>query len=283
MPDYELPPPPAVRTWEGSSLRFSMRYSIAGLSTSMFLDTPEDRFILDCGGGVVRDMIEIERYQRDNGIDLGNNDLRAAAEAIKAIIISHPHIDHYSGLISVLNFVHLLGRKRPLAVIYPEGGDPIESMVDHFTDHLWEDIPFDINLLSLKGGDVLEMEGMRIEAFTSFHRHSKPGAVGGSVPALSYRFTYQGEVVVYTGDTGDPGPLREFVKEADLALIETTFSDPGPFADGVHLTIEQAISLGDLARDRMLIHFTAGSYHSLLKNKVEIGPLKDQRSMEGRP
>ena len=106
----------------------------------------------------------------------------------------------------------------------------------------------------------LDISGVRIVCVSSEHRHSRPGAVGGPVPALSFRFRKEEETIVYSGDTGDPGPVRDLAKGADLAIIETTFPQPGFGADGVHLTVDQAESIAKEAKEYMLLHFTAGSY-----------------------
>ncbi len=271
MADYDLPPPPKVRTWAGKELKLSTRYSSAGLSTTLFMDSDEGRIVVDCGDGCIRDSIEIERFMRESGADLPRRDLKEAGEAILGVVISHPHYDHYSGLLTLLNFLQLLGRTSPLPIIYPEGAAPIESLVDHFTDHLWEDPLYDIDLIPMEHGDKVNIGGTRIDCIFSEHKHSRPGAVGGPVCALSYRFTRKGETIVYSGDTGNMDPLKEFIAGADLAIIEATFPGPGFGADGVHLTIAQADELGSLAKDHLLIHFTAGSY----KLAMEKGLVKE--------
>ncbi|MGA1866311.1 MAG: MBL fold metallo-hydrolase [Thermoplasmatota archaeon] len=271
MADYDLPPRPHVRTWSGRVFNVFTRYSIAGLSTSIFLDTPRGRILIDCGDGCVRDSIEVERYQRESGYKLPGKDLKDAGESIIGAVISHPHYDHYSGLITLLNFLQLLGREAAFPIIYPEGAAPIESIVDHFTDHLWEEPLFDIDLVPLGQGGGLKMGGVDISCISSLHRHSRPGKVGGPVTALSFRFEMDGEVVVYTGDTGDISPLKELVRGSDLLIVEATFPFPGPDSEGVHLTLDQVEELSSLADDHLLVHFTAGSYEHAVKRGLMDG------------
>ncbi|MGA1848299.1 MAG: MBL fold metallo-hydrolase [Thermoplasmatota archaeon] len=283
MADHGLPPPPRLRTWKGDHFNLNTIYSAAGLSTSLFLDVPDGRFIVECGDCTVRDMIELERYQRELGGSPPPIDLRNAGEAIKGALITHAHYDHYSGLLTLLNFLQLLGRRSPLPVVYPEGGSAVEALVDHFTDHLWEPPLFEIDLVAMKEGDRVEISGVVVECRGSLHRHSRPGVVGGLLPSLSYRLTAGGESIVFTGDTGDPGPLSDFVEGCDLAVIEATFPEPGFGADGVHLTTDQALELGSMAKDRMLIHFTSGSYEKLLRTGVDPGPINHSGPREGKP
>jgi len=268
MADYDLPPPPHVRIWTGKVFNVSTGYSSAGLSTTIFLDTPEGRIILDCGDGCVRDSIEIERYMRENGHELPRRNLKEAGEAIFGAVISHPHYDHYSGLLTLLNFLQLLGRETPFPILYPKGGEPVEAIVDHFTDHLWEEPLFDIDLIPLSPGDSMNLGGVEISCISSEHRHSRPGKVGDPVCALSFRFSRDGETVAYTGDTGDISPMQEFARGSDLIIVEATFPAPGPDSRGVHLTLDQAIELSSIARDHMLVHFTAWSYEKAVMEKM---------------
>ncbi|MBN1539610.1 MAG: ribonuclease Z [Candidatus Thermoplasmatota archaeon] len=271
MADYDLPPAPHVRAWSGRVFNVFTHYSVAGLSTSIFLDTHKGRLLIDCGDGCVRDSIEVERYLRGSGQGSPERDLKDAGESILGAVISHPHYDHYSGLITLLNFLQLLGREAPFPMIYPDGAAPIESIVDHFTDHLWEDPMFDIDLVPFIHGSELNMAGVDISCISSVHRHSRPGKVGGPVAALSFRFEMDGEVVVYTGDTGDISPLKDLAKGSDLLIIEATFPFPGPDAEGVHLDLDQVVELSSLARDHLLVHFTAGSYEHAVKRGLMDG------------
>jgi ribonuclease BN (tRNA processing enzyme) len=264
MVDLGLPPKPSIRTWSGRVFDVTVNYSSAGISTSVFIDISGQRIILDCGDGCIRDMLEVERFQKQKGTAPMKRDLKAAGEAIKGLVISHPHYDHYSGLLALLNFLQLLGRETPFPIVYPQGSDAIESMVDHFTDHLWEEPLFDIDLVPLVPGEGLTIANVELKCISSEHRHSRPGVVGGPVPALSFKLLKEGETVVFSGDTGDPEPVRELARNSDLAIIETTFPAPGFGADGVHLTVDQAESIAKVAKDHMLVHFTAGSYKMAL-------------------
>ncbi|MBN1389105.1 MAG: MBL fold metallo-hydrolase [Candidatus Thermoplasmatota archaeon] len=265
MADHDLPPPPHVRTWSGRVFKVFTRYSLAGLSTNIFLDTPQGRIIVDCGDGCVQDIIEVERYRRKTGYDVSERNLKEAGEAIIGAVISHPHYDHYAGLVTLLNFLQLSGREAPFPILYPQDAAPIESIVDHFTDHLWEEPLFDIDLVPLDDGARANMGLVGISCISSMHRNSRPGKVGGPVVALSYRFEMDGESVVYTGDTGDISPITEFAKGSDLLIMEATFAETSPESTGVHLTLDQVMELASSARNHLLVHFTSGSYEHAVK------------------
>ncbi|MFO8052023.1 MAG: MBL fold metallo-hydrolase [Thermoplasmatota archaeon] len=260
MVEQFLPPVPKMKEWKGDVFRVSVMYSFAGISTSIFLDHPNGTLVLDCGDGAVRDMIEVFRVQLDEAGVEHIFDLGKAGNRIDAVIISHAHFDHYSGILTMLEFLQLLGRNRPLSVIYPSGARAVEDLVDHFVKHLWESPCFDLDLIPVGSGDLLNVEGTTVETFRAVHRSSRPGLTGPPIDALSFRLTRKGEVISYSGDTSDKELLRPVVKDADLAIIEATFPNGHNDASGVHLTRDQALSAGSLAKDHMLIHFTAASY-----------------------
>ncbi|MFW3146865.1 MAG: hypothetical protein ACMUIE_08660, partial [Thermoplasmatota archaeon] len=56
-----LPPGSELRIWKGREFRVSTLYSVAGISTTIFVDTNSGRLLLDCGDGTLRDSIELLR------------------------------------------------------------------------------------------------------------------------------------------------------------------------------------------------------------------------------
>ncbi|MFW3147264.1 MAG: hypothetical protein ACMUIE_10700 [Thermoplasmatota archaeon] len=73
-------------------------------------------------------------------------------------------------------------------------------------------------------------------------------------------------VIAFSGDTGDPGGLEDVFRGADLAIVEATFNHSVPDGRGVHLSVDQALAAAGVARERMLVHFTGGSWREL-KNR----------------
>lgn len=248
-------------------MRLDLVYSSAGVSTVMFLTAPQGMFVVECGDGAVRDLIEVGRSMIDADIPV-EPDLSLTAEAISAVVISHAHYDHYSGLLTLLGFLNLLGRKSPLTVVYPEGGTAVEGIVDHFVDNLSEDVSFDIDLISCGDGSILNFDDVEIRCRAALHRDSKPGQVGEIIPALSYKIIYEDESIVFSGDTGDGETLAEFVNGCDLAVVEATYAEGNEISDGVHLTVDQALRASAGASERILVHFTGRSrevYRSRMK------------------
>lgn len=253
-----LPPGPELRTWNGSSIRVSTFYSVAGVSTSMFLDMPIGRIIMEAGDGCTRDLIELQRSLPNEEIDT-----KKQVEALLAIVISHPHYDHYSGLLNLLNFLHLMQRYRPIKIIYPKGSSPIEGLVDHFLSTLWEKCPFDIELIPVEDETEMRVDGWFFRSVPVMHRFSRPGAVGGKVPAMAYSISYGEERVVYSGDTSEVRSLEPFFKGADLGIVETTFARTPEGHEEVHLDINGSCALGSNSLEHWHVHFTGPSFKKI--------------------
>lgn len=255
----QLPPEPRFRLWKGEKLQVANIYSAAGISTSFILDSPGGRFFLEAGDGCLRDLIEIERKLHEND-EIAMKDIRNKVEDLHGVIISHAHYDHYSGLLNILNFLHLLGRTSPLKIIIPRGAEPVKMIRQHFLETLWEPCPFIIEVVEFDGEEELEVGGHSIRSLPVVHRYSRPGSVGGRIPSMAYSIEYEGERVVYSGDTGGVPGLAGFMSGADLALVEATFVDVPEGHEEVHLDLRTSEELGSAAKSYWQVHFTSTSW-----------------------
>ncbi len=264
MAEKGLPPGPVPRSWYGKELSLHNFYSIAGVSTSFFAITPKGALILEAGDGCTRDLIELRRslFPGDEVTSSEN-----MMDLIMGVIVSHPHYDHYAGLLNLLNLFHILGRKEDLKVIYPEGAKAVEMLIDHFLDTLWEECPFEIDKIEVRSPEDLDIHGIKLSTLPVTHRYSRPGAVGGKVPAMAYSIGYGSERIAYTGDTCGSEKLMNFMKGSDLALIEATYGSTPDGHEEVHMDIEKALELARGSKDFWLVHFTARSFNELLNKK----------------
>lgn len=231
---------PIDRVYTGRTLRVSTLHSSAGVATQLLAeDLDGGSLLLDCGDGTLRDLLEA-------GIDPADLD---------GVLLSHGHFDHLGGLHSLLGFLRMVGRGDPLTVTYPEGCLEAEGIIGTFRS-LYPNLPFVIEDTPLEDGDILELAPWGVEAFAVNHAGSTAAGVGEPIPALAYRVELGEETLAFSGDSGPCEALGDVCAEADIALVEATWDDDPPFAEGerVHLTRSEAEGYGRLAKDYRLIH-----------------------------
>jgi ribonuclease Z len=150
---------------------------------------------------------------------------------IEAVLMTHYHSDHIDGL-GQLGELHWLagGAQTPLVVIGPTGVERVVAGFNevhalngiHRTAHHGAAIasPAGFGLVArpfeLTEHDsarvILEADGLRITAFTVDHQPV--------VPAVGYRFDYEGRSIVVSGDTAKSRNLVRVAKDADLLVHE---------------------------------------------------------------
>lgn len=133
-------------------------------------------------------------------------------QRISTVVLTHFHVDHVSGLPDLLwgqMWDHAGCRTSPLRLVGPKG------LNSFYTDRLLPfigsyDIPFDIECIELKSGDVYQSVGYSVQAAELAHGES----------SLGYRFDFGGTSVAVTGDTGYCDALLTLLSSVDSAVIE---------------------------------------------------------------
>lgn len=146
--------------------------------------------------------------------------------AIDAVVISHPHRDHYADLAPLAYVRDRRGQRAPLPVLAPAGTSDRLGLSPSYADALrW--------LEPVSGP-------MSLGPFTV-----ENAPVRHSVPALAVRVTAGSRVLTYSGDSGECPELLELARGSDVLLCEAAASVETPGAAEAHLTPAQA---GDLAK-----------------------------------
>lgn len=233
-------------------LRAGIVLLAAVLSIPVHAQSEQDKaeFItLGTGGGPIT---RLKRSQPANAVVVGTSvylfdtgdgvqrQLRAAGydvRQVKAVFLSHHHIDHTSGLAPMLASRWLLNMLPPLPVFGPPGTremiDGLSGLVrpaerapitiggppkpPFATSVAPKELAADLDAPAL----IYRDENVRVYAVTNDHFHFTPGSPE-ALTSRSYAFRIEaaGRRIIYTGDTGPSAKLEQLAKDADLLVSE---------------------------------------------------------------
>jgi ribonuclease Z len=206
------------------------------------------------------------------------------------IFLTHFHADHVLGLPGMLKTFSLRGRELPLEVYGPRGLVDLMSSLKRVVGKL----SYDLQLIELEPGDVVERDGYRLAAFAVAHgvsalgwslieatrpgRFDVAGADALGVPNGPERGRLQqGEAVTLDGGTtvtadqvlGPPRPGRKLVITGDTAPSETIVEA----AWGAQVLVTEAtFSEEERERARETMHQTAAQAADIAK-RANVGLL----------
>ncbi len=227
-----------------------------------------DRILFDCGEGTQRQLVA----------SVGLADLTE-------IYLTHFHADHWLGLPGMLKTFDLRGRERPLAIHGPRGLAALLALAMRLTGR----VGYELEIIELEAGDVLERDGYRIAPVPVSHRGTalgyvlfedeRPGVFDpeaavrlGLVPGPEFGRVQRGETVrgispdqvlgparpgrklVLSGDTRPCDALRVAAHGADVLVHEATFAEEERerAAENGHSTAVQAAMIAREAEVSLL-------------------------------
>ena len=145
---------------------------------------------------------------------------------IDAILISHLHADHYSGLASLLTQMKLLNRKTNLTIfIHQSLIDYIKSFL--LNSYLFMDrLGFDLNLIGVeveKTTHLTDSLSFRVKLNSHLDKY-KSNAVSQniSMASLSFLFREHESSFFYSADIGSDKDLYLFNEKVDCFIVESS-------------------------------------------------------------
>jgi ribonuclease Z len=246
-----------------------------------------DRILFDCGEGTQRQLV--------SSVGLAE---------LTEIFITHFHADHWLGLPGLLKTFDLRGRERPLRVSGPRGLRELTTVMLRAAGR----VRFELELVELQRGDMLERDGYKIAPVPVEHRgqafgyvlfeDERPGefdpdkAVSlGLTPGPDFGRVQRGETVdgvppeqvlgpsrpgrklVISGDTMPCETLQLAAHRADLLIHEATFAEEERerAAETGHSTAADAATVARDADVAMLAltHFSTRYAVSLLRDEAQ--------------
>jgi len=169
------------------------------LHTSFHVRSQQSTFLIDCGATVLVGM---------RRLGLEPND-------IDTVFVTHLHGDHFGGLPWLLiDGQYVSKRTRPLVVTGPRG---IEARFLTAAETLYPGITtaergFDLIFREYQEQVPLEASGVSVTPFEVKHP--------SGAPPYALRFTIDGKVIAFTGDTGWVDTLYQVAQGADLFISE---------------------------------------------------------------
>ncbi len=159
-----------------------------------------------------------------NGVMMGLDLLK-----IRAIFISHPHMDHVGGLGNLLwcvrKYTTVLKKYDPFTISIRT---PLLSQLENVLGVLSETEGnfkscFTIDAKPVQDGLVYDDGQVRVEA-----RHNRHLGIpaDGVWKSFSYRIQAEGKTIVYSGDTGSVSDLGDWPEDCDLFLMESGHHSP---------------------------------------------------------
>jgi ribonuclease Z len=228
-----------------------------------------DKLLFDCAEGTQRQLLRSS----------------VGLLELEEVFLTHFHADHVLGLPGMLKTFSLRGRALPLVVYGPRGLVDLLASLKRVVGKL----TYELKLVELETGDVLEREGYRLATFDVEHgvsalgwsliESSRPGrfdveaadrlgvpngpargalqrgeTVGKVRPEDVLGPARPGRKLVVTGDTAPSDAIVEAAWGADLLVTEATFADEDRerAAETKHQTATQAAEVAQRANVGLL-------------------------------
>lgn len=190
------------------------------LGTSAAVSTPHrdntslliEDVLVDCPGNVFGKMLKA-----------GYDPMR-----LKAIVITHRHIDHSYGLPSLLEMLRLSGKKDPLKIYIQEDFLSEMRQILKIYELIREDFPFE--LVPIGPNCLLFENPFELRSFPVKH----------SVPNFGLKITFSNVSIVYTSDTEPCEEVVRWAKNVDVLIHESTCSETITGRKEGHTCVEDA-------------------------------------------
>ena len=181
----------------GSGGRLQTCFSLAG-------PAPGERYLVDCGA---TSMLALRRY----GID---------PLEVRAIVLSHLHGDHFSGLPFFLLDAKWVSRRRePLVIAGPPGTEErvlaTMELLYVGSTHVTRD--FDLRFVELAAGKEQQLHSLLVVPQLVTHE--------SGAPAYALRLEIGGTTIGFSGDTEWTETLPVVAAGTDLFICEASFYD----------------------------------------------------------
>lgn len=225
--------------WEKDNFSIKIFCSIPNIATGILIKAGDSNFVVDPGDGILRDLNK----------EIGTKNILDISD----LFITHGHHDHVGGVWSLLTYLRVMRKKTPLSIHYPKGCIEIESIYNAFKKVYSKSITYQISLHEISEYNQFKSRKVTIKPFPVIHKeYLSDGISTRQVPAIGFKFSFNGLKICYGGDTAYCEDLVKLAKGSDLAILEAGHGDDTP--DDMHMTLKEAKSIGESAKEYFLVH-----------------------------
>ena len=226
-------------TWSKENFSIKIFCSIPNIATGILIKAGNAHFVVDPGDGILRDLNK----------ELKTSDILNISDAF----VTHGHHDHVGGLWSLLTYLRVMNKKSPLFIHYPKGCLEIVHIYNAFNKVYSNNISYKIILKEINVNKSFTSKKVIVRPFPVIHKeYIGDHNLTRQVPALGYKFTFNGTKICYGGDTAYCEELVRHALKSDLAILEAGHDDET--ADEMHMTLSEAKSIGESAKEYFLVH-----------------------------
>jgi len=230
-----------------------------------------DVYLLDCGEGCQRQMMRF-------GVSYMK---------VKAIFITHLHLDHFLGAFGLIETMGLNGRKEKLTIYGPKGANAVFGK-KVFVDIVEIDEKFSLDMGEFTVssfatahsrdslGFVFEEKerrrfyeekakslGIKGPMFTQIMQKGELTLSGKKIKLKDVTYSQPGKKLAYSGDTAPSAAVARAAKDADLLIHEATFCEDrlAEAKEAKHSTAAQAAQAAKKAgAKKLLLTHLSGRY-----------------------
>lgn len=200
-----------------------------GACSGYLVEEGETRVLLDCGNGVVSNLMKV--------VDL---------RAVNAIVVSHWHADHWFDLVPYRYGIQLSSRPvivKPQLYLPPGGTAALEgtTVVFHPAGHFFSSV---FSVAEYDPNQELSVGALRMSFARTQH----------VLPTWAIRVHNGQQSLVYSSDTGPCESVEQLARGTSLLLCEATLQGPGDTSStALHMSATQAGQLAARAGVGMLV------------------------------